>query len=56
MVFVRHLPELTPAEEREMEALNPKGPAEKEEELEEDQFLNGEPRKQTPKQTLQQHP
>jgi len=56
IVFIRHLPQLTPAEEREMEALNPKGPAEKEEELEEDQFLNGEPRKQTPKQTLQQHP
>ena len=56
VVFIRHLPQLTPAEEREMEALNPKGPAEKEEELEEDQFLNGEPRKQTPKQTLQQHP
>ena len=48
IVFIRHLPQLTPAEEREMEALNPKGPAEKEEELEEDQFLNGEPRKPTP--------
>src|SRR5712691_3973298 len=48
VVFIRHLPQLAPAEEREMEALNPKGPAEKEEELEEDQFLNGEPRKQTP--------
>jgi len=56
VVFIRHLPQLTPAEEREMEALNPKGPAEKEEELEEEQFLNGEPRKQTPKQTLHQHP
>ena len=56
VVFIRHLPQLTPAEEREMEALNPKGPAEKAEELEEEQFLNGEPRKQIPKQTLQQHP
>jgi mono/diheme cytochrome c family protein len=56
VVFIRHLPQLTPAEEREMEALNPKGPAEKEEELEEEQFLNGKPRKQTPKQTLHQHP
>jgi hypothetical protein len=39
-----------------MEALNPKGPAEKEEEQEEqeeEQFLNGEPSKQIPKQTLQ---
>ncbi len=56
VVFIRHLPQLTLAEEREMEALNPKGPAEKAEELEEEQFLNGEPRKQIPKQTLQQHP
>ncbi|SRR5258708_6323782 len=56
VVFVRHQPQLTPAEEREMEALNPKGPAEKAEELEEEQFLNGEPRKQIPKRTLQQHP
>src|SRR6266852_4916187 len=56
VVFIRHLPQLTPAEEREMEALNPKGPAEKAEELEEEQFLNGEPHKQTPKQKLQQHP
>jgi mono/diheme cytochrome c family protein len=56
VLFIRHLPRLTPAEEREMEALNPKGPAEKEEEQEEEQFLNGEPSKQIPKQTLQQHP
>jgi len=56
VLFIRHLPQLTPAEEREMEALNPKRPAEKAEELEEEQFLNGEPRKQIPKQTLQQHP
>jgi mono/diheme cytochrome c family protein len=56
VVFIRHLPQLTPAEEREMEALNPKGPAEKAEELEEEQFLNGEPHKQIPKQKLQQHP
>jgi len=39
-----------------MEALNPKGPAEKEEEQQEEQFLNGEPHKQIQKQTLQQHP
>ncbi len=30
VVFIRHLPQLTAAEEREMEAINPKGPAEKE--------------------------
>ena len=56
VVFIRHLPQLTPAEEREMEALNPKGPAEKAEELEEEQLLNSEPHKQIPKQKLQQHP
>jgi mono/diheme cytochrome c family protein len=39
-LFIRHLPQLTPAEEREMEALNPKGPGEKQEEQEEEQFLN----------------
>ncbi len=35
VLFIRHLPQLTPAEEREMEALNPKGPGEKQEEQEE---------------------
>lgn len=39
-LFIRHLPQLTPTEEREMEALNPKGPGEKQEEQEEEQFLN----------------
>jgi hypothetical protein len=48
VVFIRHLPQLTPAEEREMEALNPKGPAEKEEEQEEEHFLNDESSKQVP--------
>jgi hypothetical protein len=38
--FIRHLPQLTADEEREMESLNPKGPGEKQEELEEEQFLN----------------
>src|SRR5947209_506472 len=41
VVFIRHLPKLTPAEEREMEALNPKGPGEKKEERDEEDFLNG---------------
>ena len=44
VLFVRHLPQLTAAEEREMVALNPKGSAEKQEEQEEEQFLNeGQP-------------
>jgi mono/diheme cytochrome c family protein len=39
--FIRHLPRLTPAEEAQMEALNPKSPDELQEEKEEDEFLNG---------------
>lgn len=39
--FIRHLPELTPAEETEMESLNPKGPDEIQEEQQENLFLNG---------------
>ena len=40
VLFIRHLPQLTPAEEGEMEALNPKGPEERQEEQEEEHFLN----------------
>ncbi len=40
VLFIRHLPHLTADEEREMESLNPKGPAEKQEEQEEEQFLD----------------
>ena len=47
--FIRHLPQLTPAEEREMEALNPKSPGETKEEQDEEQFLNeGQPGNQAP--------
>ena len=54
--FIRHLPQLTPAEEREMEALNPKGPGEKQEELEEEQFLNeGQPGHQAPEPPTHQN-
>jgi mono/diheme cytochrome c family protein len=42
VVFVRHLPQLTSAEERQMESLNPKGPGEREEQIEEERFLNQE--------------
>lgn len=38
--FIRHLPQLMPEEEREMERLNPKGPEERQEQQEEEQFLN----------------
>jgi mono/diheme cytochrome c family protein len=39
--FIRHLPQLTAAERLEMERYNPKGPDERKEEQEEDNFLNG---------------
>ena len=52
VLFIRHLPQLTPEEEREMEALNPKGPGEKQEELDEEQFLNDDrPSNNAPKTT-----
>ena len=38
--FIRHLPHLTVAEHMEMERYNPKGPEDRAEEQEEDQFLN----------------
>jgi len=40
--FIRHLPQITPDEEREMQSLNPKSPDELKEEQEEREFLNGE--------------
>ena len=39
--FIRHLPQLTPAEEAQMGLLNPKSPEEIQEEKDEEQFLNG---------------
>lgn len=39
--FIRHLPELTAGEEREMQGLNPKSPEELKEEDDEREFLNG---------------
>jgi len=40
--FIRHLPQLTADEEREMQALNPKSPDELKEDQEERDFLNGD--------------
>lgn len=51
--FIRLLPQLTQAEEAQMEALNPKGSDEIKEEKEEDQFLNGDAPTSTT--TVQQH-
>lgn len=39
--FIRHLPQLTAEEEREMQGMNPKSPEELKEEQEEREFLNG---------------
>lgn len=50
--FIRHLPDLTIEERRQMEKLNPKGPDEWKEEEEEEKFLKGEgtnePHQQSP--------
>jgi mono/diheme cytochrome c family protein len=39
--FIRHLPQVTPDEELEMQKMNPKTPAELDEEREEEEFLKG---------------
>ncbi|HYL64699.1 MAG TPA: cytochrome c [Candidatus Methylomirabilis sp.] len=41
VLFIRHLPRLTAEERIEMERYNPKGPEDREEEKQEDDFLNG---------------
>ena len=43
--FIRHLPALTVQERLEMEKYNPKGPDDRQEEKDEDDFLNGAPAK-----------
>lgn len=40
VLFIRHLPQLSPEEEREMKGLNPRSPEERREEQQEEQFLN----------------
>lgn len=55
VAFVRHLPHLTPAEETEMESLNPKTPQEAAEEKQEEQFLNGDPSPTTTTSLLKGH-
>ncbi len=48
--FIRHLPQMTSEEMKEMEQFNPKSPAERSEEQEEEQFLNeDQPSNQAPK-------
>ncbi len=43
VLFIRHLPQLSPAELKDMEQFNPRSMAEQQEEKEEDEFLNGGP-------------
>ena len=43
VLFIRHLPQLTPDELRDMEHFNPKSIADQQEEKEEEEFLNGGP-------------
>lgn len=52
--FIRHLPALTAEEKLEMEKYNPKGPEDREEEQEENDFLNGAPAK-PPSRSDQHH-
>ena len=49
--FIRHLPELSPDEVKEMEKLNPKAPEDVEREQQEQRFLNG----QAPREAAKQH-
>jgi mono/diheme cytochrome c family protein len=55
VAFIRHLPQLTPAEEREMQQLNPKSPDEIQEEKEEEEFLNGNAQSATPATKTHHH-
>lgn len=41
VAFIRHLPHLTEEERMEMAQYNPKGPGDRQEEQQEDDFLNG---------------
>jgi mono/diheme cytochrome c family protein len=49
--FIRHLPQLSGEERMEMERNNPKGPGDREEEQEENDFLQGAPIQQKPEGT-----
>jgi mono/diheme cytochrome c family protein len=53
--FIRHLPTLTAEERLEMEKYNPKGPDDREEEQEENNFLNGAPAKPPSKTDAHHH-
>jgi len=42
VLFIRHLPQLTPQEEKDMERFNPTSEIDREEKQQEEEFLNGE--------------
>ena len=48
VLFIRHLPQLNAEERMEMGRYNPKGPEDREEEQDENDFLNGAPAQGTP--------
>jgi mono/diheme cytochrome c family protein len=49
VLFLRHLPQLTTEERMEMEHYNPKGPEDRAEEQQEEDFLSGAPSQPNPK-------
>jgi cbb3-type cytochrome c oxidase subunit III len=49
VLFIRHLPQLTTDERMEMERYNPKGPEDRAEEQQEEDFLSGAPSQPNPK-------
>jgi mono/diheme cytochrome c family protein len=53
--FIRHLPQLSFSEQKEMEALNPKSPAELEEQKEEEKFLRGDESHERKQTTTHRH-
>jgi mono/diheme cytochrome c family protein len=53
--FIRHLPQLTAEERIEMERYNPKGPEDRAEEQEEEDFLKGAPVEHKPEATQHHH-
>jgi mono/diheme cytochrome c family protein len=55
VAFIRHLPQLTEAEETEMQHLNPKSPDELLEEKQEEEFLKGDAQSAEPATTMHHH-
>jgi mono/diheme cytochrome c family protein len=56
VLFIRHLPQMNPQEMKEMEQFNPKSPAERSEEEDEERFLNkDQPSNQAVKPSRKKH-